>query len=741
MIKLENIRKSFNRHSPNKNEVLKSVSFTLPNKGLIAIFGKSGSGKTTLLNILGGLTKPDGGTITFNGQKFTKISDRLRNREIGFVFQNYYLEKNYKITEIIENQMIISGVTDKKIIEEETKNALELVEMTRFKNKTGDSLSGGQQQRVAIARAIAKKANVILADEPTGNLDSSNTTKVMDILKNISKTRLVVLVTHELSLIEKYADNFIELVDGEVVHNLEASEAGAEEENFIKIPETEKLKTGKLFTVKRIFRHLRFNSEERFYSTANIFRQIFIIVFSLVMCFFGMRLFEVNRSFIEDKKIKQNAIYTDLKTYPEIRKLDKSLYDQVNFFETNFREGKFKVKVFDLIEELSAKYIPESLKESFTEKDLLFGLLPKDKEVVISKGLLDVLVKETGIKTVKNDKLARLLLFDNVYKVSGVVNDSSRKVYFNRAEYLNFLKVYYQLNFDDVTELFFKGAYRSKSYFTSIKEASQELRDDEAVLEVNRNALFKMLDNSQEADVTVEKVNAILMKQPKLIQIKDSKLYIKKIVIVKTPMDTDVSVLVSQTVLKDMFVYMKPNLNVLEKTDVKYSEYYFEITTNDRKKLKAYFSENHITETNVENLYIARHLEAKEEAFKSLQIILIAILLLFLIYYFFCKAESIKNSKEYGIYRAIGINKRNLIFKELVSAGITNLISFTIAYIFGFSFIIAFYLINSVSVLMLILFGVGIYLVSIMILMLISIIPYMFVIYMMPSDILAKYDI
>ena len=212
-IRVENVSKVFNPHSRNKNQVLKNVSFELPEKGLIAIFGKSGSVKTTLLNIIGGLDKQDSGKIYIDDECTSGKVDKIRNAKIGFIFQNYYLEKGYTISEIMHNQMTIAGFKDEEEIKRRTEAVLKLVEMDRFKNKQGDALSGGQKQRVAIARALIKGSDVILADEPTGNLDAENTTKVMDILKEISKTQLVVIVTHELSLIEKYADNHIKLVD------------------------------------------------------------------------------------------------------------------------------------------------------------------------------------------------------------------------------------------------------------------------------------------------------------------------------------------------------------------------------------------------------------------------------------------------------------------------------------------------------------------------------------------------
>lgn len=168
MIRVQNIKKTFNPHSSARNQVLKGVSFDLPDKGLVAIFGKSGSGKTTLLNILGGLEKADSGKITIDGRSDGSGNvDRIRNQKIGFIFQNYYLERGYTIAEIMRNAMLLAGFKTEQEIERRSEEVLKLVVMERFKNKQGDRrFRARTEAKSRNRRALIKGADVILADDP-----------------------------------------------------------------------------------------------------------------------------------------------------------------------------------------------------------------------------------------------------------------------------------------------------------------------------------------------------------------------------------------------------------------------------------------------------------------------------------------------------------------------------------------------------------------------------------------------
>ena len=193
-VRITNAHKYYNKGKSNQLHVMDNVSLELPEQGLVAIFGRSGCGKTTLLNTVGGLDKIASGSIELFGQNIKTDTDTLRNKYVGYIFQNYNLSLTDTVFENVAAALRLCGLTDETDISERVMAALRNVDMDKYRDRTPDTLSGGQQQRVAIARAIVKCPAIILADEPTGNLDEANTVLVMDILKELSKTRLVLLV-------------------------------------------------------------------------------------------------------------------------------------------------------------------------------------------------------------------------------------------------------------------------------------------------------------------------------------------------------------------------------------------------------------------------------------------------------------------------------------------------------------------------------------------------------------------
>jgi len=225
MISLKNLNKYYNKGKSNEIHVINNTSLDFPETGLVALTGPSGCGKTTLLNVIGGLDSFHDGEIVFNDQVIKRYNpmkwDMIRNEKVGYIFQNYNLVLSKTVYENIELALNMAGLYNKKEVEERVNYVLESVGMYNYRKRNVKALSGGQQQRVAIARALAKDPDVVLADEPTGNLDANNTFEIMSIIKKISETRLVILVTHERGLVDFYADRIIEISDGKVVNDYE----------------------------------------------------------------------------------------------------------------------------------------------------------------------------------------------------------------------------------------------------------------------------------------------------------------------------------------------------------------------------------------------------------------------------------------------------------------------------------------------------------------------------------------
>lgn len=221
MLQIKNISKSYTTGSFTQ-KALDGVSVNFRSNEFVAILGPSGSGKTTFLNVIGGLDKYDSGDLIINGRSTTDFSDSdwdaYRNNSIGFIFQSYNLITHLNIIDNVEMGMTLSGVSDAEK-HEKALNALERVGLKDHAHKKPNQLSGGQMQRVAIARALANDPDIILADEPTGALDKKTSRQIMDLIKEIADDKLVIMVTHNPSLAEEYADRIVSFEDGHVIND------------------------------------------------------------------------------------------------------------------------------------------------------------------------------------------------------------------------------------------------------------------------------------------------------------------------------------------------------------------------------------------------------------------------------------------------------------------------------------------------------------------------------------------
>lgn len=240
MLELKNINKNYKTGNFTQT-ALKNINLNFRRNEFVAILGPSGSGKTTLLNIIGGLDKYDSGDLIINNKSTKKFKnknwDAYRNNCIGFIFQSYNLINHINILENVEMGMTLSGISHKK----RRKKALELLNKVGLKehaHKKPNQLSGGQMQRVAIARALANNPDIILADEPTGALDSKTSIQIMKLIEEIAKDKLVIMVTHNPDLANEYATRIVEFKDGELINDSNPIKINEISNNGIKIKKT-----------------------------------------------------------------------------------------------------------------------------------------------------------------------------------------------------------------------------------------------------------------------------------------------------------------------------------------------------------------------------------------------------------------------------------------------------------------------------------------------------------------------
>lgn len=326
MITINNLSKYFNRHKKNELHVINNTSLSFGDNGLVAILGPSGSGKTTLLNCIGGLDVADSGSININGIKIDKNNyykmDKIRNLNIGYIFQDYKLIDDLSVFDNVALSLKMCGLKDKKEIKRRVDYVLKTIELDRYSKRKAGMLSGGERQRVGIARALVKNPSIIICDEPTGNLDSRNSIEIMNIIKAISRSKLVILVTHEIDLAKLYADRIISIEDGTI-------------KSDIKNDETHEIDYG---NERKIF--LKDLDIIKNYSDPNI---------------------DINYYSDSDKKVKINIVYKDNTIYIQTnnkvenindssafelvndhyKKVDKSVYEKYNFNNEEIENKKY----------------------------------------------------------------------------------------------------------------------------------------------------------------------------------------------------------------------------------------------------------------------------------------------------------------------------------------------------------------------------------------------------------------
>ena len=344
MIKINNLHKYYNKNKSNEIHVLDNINLNLPDSGFISILGASGSGKSTLLNVIGGLDSYDSGNIEYIIDNKTIDNQQLK-KEVGFIFQNYLLHDNKTIYYNLKEVLEIDGIYDKQIIDKRIKYVLSLVNLSHYEKKKCNNLSGGQKQRVAIARALLHNSRIILADEPTGNLDSENTIEILNILKLLSTNNhtLVLLVTHEENACRLYSDLIINFKDGKILdivkNNTDVNNYEIKSNNAILLKDYEKE------SIKINSLHQDFNLDVYTDNSINLSDMKFIIKNNTLYISSPIKTINVNDNNIKllDSSINDYKKEIDKKT---LQNIDLSILDNNNIKKHKANFFKNFINVF-----------------------------------------------------------------------------------------------------------------------------------------------------------------------------------------------------------------------------------------------------------------------------------------------------------------------------------------------------------------------------------------------------------
>ena len=484
---------------------IKNITTEIDNRGLVCIIGKSGSGKSTFLNLLSGIEKLTSGTILFKGRNISKLSDKQFSRyhlnDISLVYQHYNLFQDFTSIENVQIPLLMKGVSNSSSLRTANK-FFEDFRLSDLKNKKVDILSGGEKQRVAIIRALVSDPSVILCDEPTGALDKKNSILIMEILKKISLNKLVIVVSHNNELVEKYADRIIKFKDGQIIEDKSKS---FKQENLICERKINK------YSSKWINLFLKLNLK----------RNIKKIVLSMVTLIIGFSSVFLSVGFSNGaSKSQQEALETNLAmTYSTVSetsyiKIDNSplsfeknikpspsLIDEkiigfntleyaenLSYFYTNFPKGKYMNKEVDNFEMIPLFNISEN---NYRTSLLISGSLPNEniEEIIVNREFVNLLGEniENIINKVfsisysvefsvssKNSQepiIKDTFSYDLNLKIKGVVGEFS---------FLNQPKIYYSY---ESSKRFLKGQFSNPvslergepvSYYDLINEASND---------------------------------------------------------------------------------------------------------------------------------------------------------------------------------------------------------------------------------------------------------------------------
>lgn len=806
MLSLKNVNKYFNRHKKNEIHVINNISLDFSDSGMVALLGPSGCGKTTLLNAIGGMDSIKSGKIYVNGKKISsKLNykvDKIRNLNIGYIFQDYKLVDNLSVFDNVKLVLTMLGIKDKNEIKSRVEYVLDCVGMLRYKRRPASMLSGGERQRVGIARALVKNPNIILADEPTGNLDSKNSLEIMKIIKSISKDRLVILVTHEVNLAKFYADRIIELKDGTVVRdyiNSDKEDLDYTIDNNIYLKDFDKhdvikdddkniniyldnndkikldivVKNGNIYvnskdnivvidedsnielindSYKKIqesdIDKYKFNIGEskhklRYSSIfnpisliVNGFKKVFdysflkkllLIGFLLSGIFIMYSVSSISALYnIKDEKfvtINKNYLSVNLNKIKVDDYLGYENIDSVSYVLPGNSIVSFRVNYKDYYQTYNSF---DTLNGSLTDinlisnSDLIYGNMPvNNNEVVVDKRCILSMFNENGyaqmigIKDV-SDMIGRIINIDNLndFVIVGIVDLGSPSIYAYKDNFINILANSKKDN---------DGIMRSDAEYGDIKLYDYNLKSNEIELKKGR-----MPTNDYEVIVNISNSDSMPLNKYIDNKVNDKKLLVVGYYFSKDSLDC--LLVNSNTVKYDLITKSKDMV----------------VMSNDKDKTISEFRDKGL---NIEDSYSVsrkKYIDSNKDRVNTTMLVSLVILIISLVEVFLMiRASFLSRVKSVGIYRAIGVKKRDIyrmFYGEIIAITTISSVPGIIfaAYVLNIlskiKYIGEYFLINFNVVLISILF---VYVFNLVI----GLIPVFNTIRRKPASILSRYDL
>lgn len=456
MLELCNITKSYNSH-----KVLDNISINFRKKEFVSIIGPSGSGKTTLLNIIGGLDKQDKGDFFINGKSTKKYKDKdydkYRNKKVSFVFQNYNLINHLNILQNIELSLTIKGI-NKKERKRLSLEALDKVGLKDLYNKKPYELSGGEQERVAIARAIVNDSDIILADEPTGALDPDNSLNIIKYFKELSKYKLVIMVTHNTDMAYKYSDRIIELKNGSIISDTDPYEEELiYEEKEIKTKKKNlKLKTCLFISIKNLLTKKYRTLLIIFANSIGILGILLILSISnginslindidndLILSYPIM----INKDYLDTKNtcnndicIRENNI-KNINLYNTKLLLESKINNYINDIKYDYN---INFNIYDNTNKINNDHLFNLINNLDNKYDIIYGKYPKNYDELVL-----IINDDNSIdSTIKNDLFLPDLNYDSII-------NKEYKLVFNKDLFIEKDNIYKENN--DINILLNKG--------------------------------------------------------------------------------------------------------------------------------------------------------------------------------------------------------------------------------------------------------------------------------------------